>query len=135
MSSWTHKYNWTWIPGLKIPSPPSSQPITLIIFLSTASSIKVNTGATSYVYLMDITYVCDLMCSIIPERAVDSINISMCDLQVYSKLYDSQIGFDCFSNEACHHRVGLHPCVQLIEETGMTYRDGTEIQCKARIIC
>lgn len=76
----------------------------------------------------------DLMCSMVPDRAVDSINISMCDLQVYSKLYDSQIGFDCFSNEARHHRVGLHPCVQLIEETGMTYRDGTEIQYTARII-
>lgn len=39
------------VPALKIPSPPSSQPTISIIFLSTASSIRVKTGATSYVYL------------------------------------------------------------------------------------
>lgn len=39
------------IPGLNMPSPPSSQPMISIIFFSTTFSVRTNTGATSYVYL------------------------------------------------------------------------------------
>lgn len=41
----------------------------------------------------------------------------------YNDLCDSQTGLEGLYDEACHHGIGLHPSIQLVEETRMGYRD------------
>lgn len=113
------------VPGLKIPSPPSTQPIISIIFLSTTSSTSVNTGATSYVYLRKIRYSQRYSICTISHFGLTHLQVWL--TVHYNELCDSLTGLEGLYDEACHHGIGLHSCIQLVEETRMSYWDDGEV--------
>lgn len=109
-------------PGLKSPSPPSSHPISFIMVFSKASSIRVKTGAISYVYLMEFHGIMQVGYNTLYVKPMVNIFYEAYNMM----LYHSQAGFYCLSDEASHHGMRLHPCKQLVKETRMTCRGENE---------